>query len=34
MWFQQVNCHTEKAAKKQVDAIRQAAFHSISSLFQ
>ncbi|GAB9466150.1 hypothetical protein Gpo141_00003532 [Globisporangium polare] len=29
-----VNCHTEKAAKKQVDAIRQVAFHSISTLFQ
>lgn len=29
----QVNCHSDKSAKKQVDALRQVAFKSIATLF-
>jgi DNA cross-link repair 1A protein len=28
-----VNCHSERSVKKQVDALRQSAFHSIGSMF-
>ncbi|KAJ0401021.1 hypothetical protein P43SY_009901 [Pythium insidiosum] len=29
-----VNCHTEKQVRKQVDALRQSAFHNLTTMFQ